>query len=96
MVFLRRNRITIKIGVPKNPVTAERGISDAVNVLEIMSQIIANAAPNKIVSGMVFRASRPTQMRAIWGTTKPIHPTIPLYATDAAVSSVAVRIIRLR
>lgn len=57
--------MTMKIGVPKNPVTAERGISDAVNVLEIMSQIIANAAPNKIVSGMVFRASRPTQMRAI-------------------------------
>ena len=57
--------MTMKIGVPKNPVTAERGISDAVKVLEIMSQIIANTAPNKIVSGMFFRASRPTQMRAM-------------------------------
>ena len=55
----------MKIGVPKNPVTAERGISDAVKVLEIISQIIANAAPNKIVSGIVLRASRPTQIRAM-------------------------------
>jgi hypothetical protein len=63
MVCLLAYRIATKIGVPKNPVTADKGISDAVKLLEIISQIIVNVAPNNIVSGIVFFASLPTNKR---------------------------------
>lgn len=86
----------IKIGVPKKPVTADKGISDAVKLREIISHSIANIAPNNIVKGIVFRASLPTKSRDKCGITKPIQPTIPLYATEDAVNKVAIKIIKLR
>lgn len=68
----------IKIGVPKNPVTADSGISEAVKLLEIISHIMAKIPPSKIVNGMVLRVSLPTNNRAKCGTINPIQPTIPL------------------
>lgn len=57
-------KIAIKIGVPKNPVTADNGISEAVKLLEIISHKIANIPPKKIVKGIVLRESLPTNKRA--------------------------------
>jgi hypothetical protein len=51
------------MGVPKKPVTADNGISEAVKLLDMISQIIVNVAPNSIVMGMVFFASLPTNKR---------------------------------
>ena len=39
MVCLLTYRIATKIGVPKNPVTADKGISDAVKLLEILRDL---------------------------------------------------------
>ena len=81
------------MGVPKNPVTADSGISDAVKLLEMISQIIVNIPPKMMVNGMVFFESLPTSNRTKCGIINPIQPIIPLYATAAAVNRVEITMI---
>ena len=89
-------RIMINKTVPNNPVIAEMGISDAVNVLEMMSVSTMNIEPNPMLNGIVLFVFLPTASLAMWGTTRPIHPIVPEKATELAVNKVAIPIIKNR
>lgn len=79
--------------VPNNPVIAERGISDAVNVLDNISANIINIEPKSIDIGSVTLESLPTISLTIWGITNPIQLIVPAKETELAVSIVATTII---
>ena len=93
-MFLLAYIIAINTIVPKKPVIAEIGISAAVNERQSISDIIINDAPNVIDRGIVFVVSRPTQSLTICGITSPIQLIVPANATELAVKSVAIRIIK--
>ena len=52
-------KITTNITVPKRPVTALKGISESVKVLERTSTTIMNVPPKVIHKGIVLFASLP-------------------------------------
>src|SRR5690554_2990675 len=94
--FLLTYKIITKMIVPKNPVTADKGISEAVKHLEKISVKIINMAPKTIHKGIERLVFRPTSNLTICGTTKPIHPIVPEKATELAVRKVATIIIKER
>lgn len=96
MILLRANKIIINIIVPKKPVTADKGISAPVKLLENISVTTIKDAPKTIVSGMVRCVFLPTNSLTICGTTKPIQLIVPEKATELAVSKVAINIITMR
>ena len=71
---------------PKTPVIILRGISSLEIFLDIMSTIIINIPPNKNEIGNENLDLGPTNVLAIWGTTNPTQPTLPLIETEQAVN----------
>ena len=86
--------IMTKITVPNMPVTALKGISDLVNVRARISTAIIKTPPKVMQRGIDLLVSLPTISLTICGITKPIQLTTPLNATEVAVNSVAIPIIK--
>ena len=82
--------------VPITPVTALKGISESVNVLDRISTTIIKAPPNKAHSGIVRLAFLPTNSLTICGTTNPIQDIVPQKQTDIAVNNVEIIMITYR
>ncbi len=86
----------MKTIVPKSPVTAESGISAAVNVLDRISDTIIKIPPIAMHTGIDFLVFLPTSSLAMCGMTSPIHETVPQKATVIAVSRVDINMMTVR
>ena len=84
------------MSVPKSPVTALKGISESVNVLDKTSTTIMNVPPKVMHRGMVLFASLPASNLTICGMTKPIQDMVPQKHTDIAVRTVDKTMIKPR
>ena len=82
--------------VPNTPVTALKGISESVNVLDKISTTIMNDPPNKTHNGIVRLVFLPTNNLTMCGTTKPIQDIVPQKQTDIAVNKVEIIMITYR
>ena len=77
----------IKIGAPINDVTIPTGISDGeIIILEIVSDIRRKIPPIKILPGIEYRWSEPSNNLEILGTIKPTNEIIPAIETADAAS----------
>lgn len=84
----------MKIGAPIREVRIPIGISDGVNVLEMLSIKRRYKEPNRSVNGKSFLKSGPTMNLPIWGTARPTHPIIPEIETEVATRIVVKEIIK--
>ena len=82
--------------VPIKPVTALRGISESVNVLDMISTKIINVPPKVTHKGIVLFASLPASKRTMCGMTNPIQDIVPQKQTEIAVKTVDKTIINPR
>ena len=79
--------------VPNKPVTADKGISADVKLLDNISTSIIKIPPNVHVNGIVLVVFFPTINLTICGMTNPTQEIVPEKATDVAVNNVAIKII---